>query len=365
MLELKRILCIVGSLDQGGAETFLMKLFRNLDRTKYMMDFCVMNHKKGAYEEEIATLGGKVYHITSKSENPIECFLQIRNIVKQNLYETVMRINNNSLSSLDLFAAKCGGAKKLVMRSSNANSSSKKGRILHKMFRFLSEIPNIKIAPSKKAAEYTFGKKNTERGYVNFLHNGLPVEDFIFDLQKRKETRKELNIENKFIVGHIGRFHNQKNHMFLIDVFYELLKIREDSYLLLVGEGEKKTEILDKVKTMGIEEKVMFLETRKDVSQLLSAFDILIFPSFFEGMPNVIIEAQASGLPCLISDTITEEADITGLVKYFSLEKTASDWAEEAITHSTMFERRSYKEEFSVAGYDIETVVQRFVDLVF
>lgn len=364
---MKRLLCIVGSLNQGGAETFLMKLLRNIDRTQYTLDFCVMSNEDGTYEPEIETFGGKIFHVIPKSQNPIKCFYAIKKIVKENGYKSVIRVNEHSLSVIDLIAAKCGGAKKLIMRSSNADSGSKKQRILHKIFNFLPRtIPHVKIAPSTKAAVYTFGKGNVAKGKVAFLQNGLSVEDFTFNEETRGKIRKELNIEDKFIVGHVGRFSAQKNHRFLVDIFKEILKQKENSHLLLVGgNGELLEETKAYVSELELAHNVTFVGNRSDVPALLSVFDMLIFPSLYEGMPNVVIEAQAAGLSCLISDTITEEADITGLVKYYSLGKTAKEWAEEAIAHSTRFERRTYKQEFYNAGYTIEAVTEKFIELVF
>lgn len=364
---MKRLLCIVGGLNQGGAETFLMKLLRNIDRTEYMLDFCVMSSEKGTYEDEIKALGGEIYHVVPKSQNPLKCFCEIRRIVKEHAYGSVIRVNEHSLSVIDLIAAKCGGAKKLVMRSSNADSGSGKSRLLHKLFNFLPRvIPDVKIAPSTKAAVYTFGKGNVEKEKVTFLQNGLAVDDFTFNEERRGKIRKELNLEDKFIVGHVGRFSAQKNHRFLVDIFKEILKQKENSHLLLVGgNGELLEETKSYVRELGLEDKVNFLGNRSDVAQLLSAFDVLVFPSLFEGMPNVVIEAQAAGLPCLISDTITDEADITGLVKYFPLQKSAKEWAEEAIAQSEKFERKNRSHEFYDAGYTIEAVTEKFIQSVF
>lgn len=364
---MKRLLCIVGGLNQGGAETFLMKLLRNFDKTEYMIDFCVMSSEIGTYEAEIQALGGRIYHVVPKSQNPVKCFCEIRKIVKEHRYESVIRVNEHSLSVIDLIAAKLGGAKKLVMRSSNADSGSKKSRLFHKLFNFLPRwIPDVKIAPSTKAAVYTFGKKNVKKGKVDFLQNGLAVDDFTFSDETRGKLRKELYLEDKFVVGHIGRFSAQKNHRFLIDTFKEILKQKENARLLLIGgDGELLEETKAYVNELGLCDKVLFLGNRSDVPKLLSAFDVLVFPSFFEGMPNVIIESQAAGLPCLISDTITEEADITGLVKYFPLEKSAKDWADEALLQSESFERKNYSKEFYNAGYTIEAVAEKFIQLVF
>lgn len=364
---MKRLLCIISNLNQGGAETFLMKICRNLDKEKYAMDFCIMSDIHGVYEEEALELGCKLYRVTPKSESFSKCLFGIHDIVKKYNYDSVIRVNQHAISVLDLIAAKLGGAKRLIMRSSNADSGSKKQRMLHKLFQFLPRtVPNVKIAPSIKAAEYTFGKRNVKKGKVNFLQNGLAVDDFTFNEGSRNNLRKEFNLEDKFIIGHIGRFQIQKNHKFLIDVFGEILKQKENAHLVLVGgNGELLEETKAYVTESGLDGCVTFLGNRSDVNQLLSAFDMLVFPSLYEGMPNVVIEAQAAGLPCLISDTITPDADITGLVEYYPLEKSAKEWADEAIVHASRFERRGYKEEFYTAGYDIEAVVQKFIDLVF
>ncbi len=364
---MKRILCIVSSLNQGGAETFLMKLYRNIDREQYQFDFCLMSDVVGKYEEEALSLGSRLYRIPPKSENPIKSFLSLKNIVKENGYEYVMRVNEHSLSVIDLIAAKLGGAKKLIMRSSNADSGSAKSRMLHKMFLFLPHhIPHVKIAPSTKAALYTFGKKNVTKGKVSIVKNGLPVDEFVFDSKERASLRAELNLENKFVVGHVGRFQKQKNHKFLIEIFNEIHKKNENARLVLVGgNGELLDETKKQVKELGLEKEVIFLGNRSDVPKLLGAFDVLVFPSFFEGMPNVVIESQAASLPCVISDTITEEADITGMVEYLSLDKTAEEWAEKALLQAQRFERKDLKEEFYKNGYAIKAVVERFTELVF
>lgn len=364
---MKRVLCIVSNLNQGGAETFLMKILRNIDREKYCLDFCLMSDIVGKYEEEAKSLGSRLYRVVPKSKNPVKCFLGIRKIVKDNEYKSVMRVSEHSLAVLELIAAKCGGAKKLIMRSSNAKSGSLKSTILHKLFNFLPKlVPNVKIAPSTEAALYTFGNKNVEKGKVTILKNGLSVEQFIFNNEEREKLRNELGIDGKIVVGHVGRFQTQKNHKFLIEIFKEISARNENAVLVLVGgNGELLEETKEQVKSMGLEEKVIFLGNRNDVPKLLSMFDMLVFPSFFEGMPNVVIEAQAAGLPCLISDTITKEADITGLVKYFSLDKSAVEWAKEAVSHGFKFERRSYEKEFSSAGYTIEEVAKKFTELVF
>lgn len=361
---MKRVLCIVSSLNAGGAETFLMKIHRGVDREKYQLDFLVMSDGIGVYESEVEERGGRIFRATAKTKNPIKCFFDIKRIVKENQYEYVMRVNQHSLSAIDLLAAKAGGAKKLIMRSSNAGSASTFGEILHRLFIFLPKIvPNVKIAPSTEAAEYTFGKGSVEKGKAFLLHNGLDYEVYKFDFSSREKMRGELGLKG-ITVGHVGRFSKQKNHSFLIDVFDNILKLNDDARLVTVGVGELEDEVKKKAGELGISEKILFLGRRSDVAKIMSAFDVLVFPSLYEGMPNVIIEAQANGLPCVISDTITPEADITGLVKYISLDKSSGEWAMEALD-SVGEERIGTREFFEREKYTAEQVTARFIELVF
>lgn len=364
---MKRLLCIISCMNTGGAETFLMKMFRNIDREKYMIDFCVVS-KENYYEEEIRKLGGRMFYIPLKSKQPIKSFNAIKKIVKENNYNYVIRVNEHSLSTIDLLAAKMGGAKVLAMRSSNASSGSKLSILLHKTFIFLSKnVPNVKFAPSKLAAEYTFGKKCIENNKVILLNNGLDTKQFTYSKDNRFEIRRELGIENKIVVGHIGRFDIQKNHEFLIDLFNELHKVNSDSVLVLVGKGNLENKIKNKVKKLGLENDVLFLGVRKDIPKLLCAFDLFLFPSFYEGMPNTVIEAQTTGLPCLISDSITEEAKVTDIITFASLNDTARKWSSEClnILNKKYLPREDYAKMMNEKGYDTTDCAKKFIEIIF
>ena len=363
---MNRILCVVGGMNAGGAETFLMKIFRKLDRTKYQMDFCVSSDKEGYYDKEILASGGKIFHTTPKTKGSVKSFLSLRKIVKDNDYKCVMRVSQHSLSCMELVAAKCGGAKRVVFRSSNSGTGGGSvNRFLHKVFAFLPKyVPDVRIAPSTEAAEFMFGKRNVKKGKVHLLHNAIQVDNYLYNAQKREELRKELNLEDKFVIGHIGRFANQKNHEFLVDVFYEITKKCDNAHLVLIGDGDLKSQIEKKVKSLSLDDKVSFLGVRNDVPDLLSAFDVKLFPSFFEGMPNTVIEAQAASLHCVISDTITKEANITGLVDYLPLNNDANMWADKVLEYKD-YERKNMKEIFVKEKYDISSTVDEFVKLVF
>ena len=254
----------------------------------------------------------------------------------------------------------------MIYRSSNANiTGSIKKKFLNSIFSFLPKIiPNVKIAPSTEAAEFVFGKKLVKKGKVQILPNGLDYDKFEFNEKIRLELRKELNISNKLVFGHVGRFNVQKNHKFLIEIFKEIHDKNKDSILLLIGEGELENEIKEQVSRLNLNSCVKFLGAQADVSKYLMAMDLMVFPSFFEGMPNVIIESEATGLRCVLSDSITKEADITGLLEYVSLKKDAKEWAEISLKN-IKYKRKSYKKEFEKNSYLIQDVINNFLDIVF
>lgn len=364
---MKRVLCIIGSMDAGGAETFLMKLLRNLDRSQYCMDFCV-NQEENLYAGEIQALGGRIYVVPTKSQGLLKCFRATRDLVRSQGYESVMRVNEHSLSVLDLLAARAGGAKKLIMRSSNASSGSKKSILLHRLFKFLPMlVPDVKIAPSELAAEYTFGKRAVRKHQVCKLPNALDLSLFAFDAEKRTRYRADLGLEDKLVIGHVGRFNEQKNHDFLLDVFAQFHKTHVNSVLVLIGNGELEEKIRQKAKDLGIAESVRFLGVRRDVPELLCAMDAFLFPSFYEGMPNTVIEAQTTGLPCLISDRITPEARVTDLVQFASLDQTPEHWAQQlgSMAEKKPADRSLAAPKMRAEGYDIRSCAERFQQLVF
>ena len=365
---MKRLLCILSSLDAGGAETFMMKIFRSLpDDCK--IDF-IVSAKSGFYEKEVLELGGRIFRVPLRTKQPIKTFKAIYDVVKDNRYTHVLKLCDTPIGVYDLLAAKMGGAKVVCVRSCNAGSSnSKLGTLVNDFLRpFLNIMTDVKIAPSRLAAEFTFGKAEVEAGKVKFIHNGVDLNVYKFDKDNREKIRREFIIaDEQLVIGHIGRFNQQKNHKFLIEVFAEVLKQKPDALLMLVGDGEKKNEIKEQIKALGIEESVIFTGIRSDVPELLSAMDVFVLPSFYEGMPNTVIEAQATGLPCVIADTITEEAEVTECVNFMSLSDSAESWADKALT---LFEkdkenRFCYGDKMKNAGYDIGSCVKIFIGLVF
>lgn len=362
---LKRLLCCASSMDLGGAETFLMKQYRQLDREKYQMDFCVNSEKEGAYDREIESLGGRIYRIPSKSENLSRSLKALKIIVRDNGYERVLVNSVKPGTSLELLAAKAGGAKHLIYRSSNTQvNGGTKQKLLHSTIGLLAHIvPTVKIAPSTPAAEFCFGKNCVKKQKAILLPNAIDTRVYRYSEESRKETREMLGLGNSFILLHIGRFTRQKNHGFLLDIFNELLKLEPDSALLLIGSGEDENKIKARSDAYGFGDRAIFLGNRTDVPQLMCAADCFVLPSLFEGMPNTVIEAQACALPCIVSSNVTREAKITPLAEYAEPDDPAS-WAEAALKYKGA-ERTDTSALIKAAGYGIEDVSAKFVELCF
>lgn len=363
---MKRVLCITSNMNAGGAETFLMKIYRNIDRTRYQMDFCIHVFNTCVYEKEILSLGGRIYKIPPKSHSLKQFKEQLTQIIANNHYEYVLKITSSAIGFMDLKIAHNAGAKICAVRSSNSSDGgSFKALLVHKLGRTLyHRYADVKIAPSDLAAKYTFGKRAYRNGEVNILHNAVDLKVYKYDEKMRNSIREELGIpDGVTVLGHIGRFMVQKNHEFLLDVFFEYMKLNKNSVLMLVGGGELEKQIQEKVNALQLRDHVIFTGIRSDVPDLLSAMDVFVFPSLYEGMPNTVIEAQATGLPCLISDTITQQANITGLVHYQSLDEP-SKWAK-CITTLSVGKRTTPFEQFIEHGYDITSVKKQFTKLIF
>ena len=363
---MQRLLCFLSGMNAGGAETFLMKMYRNIDRDKYQFDFCINVKEKCFYEDEILSLGGRIYRIPSKSDNLKEFKRQLTDIIIAGKYQHVLRITSSAMGFMDLKIARKAGAKICCARSSNASDGGGfKAWIVHRLGRFLyNRYVNVKIAPSDLAARYTFGKTEYLSGKVAILHNAVDLDIFCFNEDCRRSVRKELGISDSVkVIGHVGRFAEQKNHMFLADVFHSIHNKDSNTLLLLVGDGSLKPAFEEKINKLGLSESVVFAGVRSDVPALLSAMDVFVFPSLYEGMPNTVIEAQATGLPCVIADTITREANITGLVTYLPL-NNANQWAENVL--AAMFnERIDTKKSFIANKYDVQSVAGEFVNYIF
>ncbi len=356
----ERILIAINTLSVGGAETFIMKVFRALDRSRYVFDFLINDQDEGTYEKEVKQLGGKVFHGYFKVEHPYKNITYIYKTVKREGYKKVFVFSQHPIVFLDLLAMTLAGAKIKIVRSTNSACGGKASTLLAAVCRPLMNLLVTKaVAPSKEAAEWLFGKRKVRNGKVAFLKNGLDMNEYYYSKELCEKVKAELGYnKDDFVVGHVGRFNQQKNHLFLIEIFASLHKKNPNAKLMLLGKGETMPDVKKKVEEYGLTDTVAFMGVRSDVSRCLHAMDVFVFPSLYEGLPNVIVEAQATGLPCLLSDTISKEVGFTKLVRFESLQTSADEWAEKIVTFVKEQPKYDTRKEIEANGYSINSTVE-------
>lgn len=361
--EPMRIAQIMGKWVGGGVEAVVMNYYRNIDRNQIQFDFICDSDSKSIPYEEIEALGGKII-IIPPYQRVIRYHKELKKILKQGNYK-IVHSHINTLSVFSLFAAKCAKIPVRIAHShSTTNPKEKKKNLMKQALRPFSRIfATHYMCCSELAGRWLFGNKEYNKGTVALLNNAIDIEQFKYKEEVRKEVRKELGIqEDTLVVGHIGRFEEQKNHNFLIDIFYELQKQQNNSILLLVGQGPKEKEIQNKVKQLKIEDKVKFLGQRKEVNRLYQAFDIFVFPSLYEGLGMCLIEAQCSNLYCLASTNIPKVAKINDNVEFLELLKPAKEWANRILENSKNMPREKLNEKIKEAGYDIKIEEKKLVE---
>ena len=364
-----RVLQVGMTRNLGGIETYLIEQFRHLDKSKIDYDFVnITGEYSICYEDEILASGSKIFKVVSRHKNPLLHYWQWFNILLQNkgVYDVIV-LNTNSLEYVfPLVLGKIFGIPVRVIHSHNSGFENKQGlarRLLVGMNKkLLAWSANLRFACSQFAGQWMF-KDNP----YHVIYNAIDIHKYDADLIVREETRNALGLHTELTLLHVGRFSYQKNHSFLLDIFKEVHAIQPDSVLLLVGdtteESEFLTEVKRKIKAYGLENVVRLLGRRDDVNKIMQAADVLVMPSFFEGLTVVGIEAQASDLPLLLSDTVTKELGLLPSTQFISLEAGPTAWAE-AIVNSKRHNRQSRYEELKAAGYDIGNETERVEKLL-
>ncbi len=352
-----RILQLFTIMNRGGAETNVMNYYRKLDKSKFQFDFAVHREEKGAYEEEIIELGGKIFRFSNIHPLKLKEYKQqVKHFFDQNQYKII----HGQCSELGYFFYKEAykrGVPVIIAHGHNSNPKLDLKSIFRwfwkkKMMRYV----NTYFSCGDEASIWLFGKKKASKAFT--MTNAVDTKCFVYSEEKALQIRKQLNAEQTKNFIHVGRFNIQKNHEFLTAVFYELLQINYNQKLFLVGEGELKKQIQDQVATLGIEQKVVFLGSRNDVNELLQGMDVFLFPSLFEGLPVSLVEAQASGVHCVISDGIPKEAIlIPENVSVLSLKESATRWANQ-INILDSFYKKDVSQQIIDKGYDIESNVR-------
>ena len=362
------VLHYVAAMDRAGEETFIMNVFRNIDKDKVMFGFLCSSNKIGDYDREIENLGGKIMHINLvRKYGPLKRLVNFFVLLKKlkslrGDYDVFHIHAQHAMDSfIDSVAAKIAGFG-LVIVHSHSNSTLFHVKA-HYLFRPLLRSLNIcRLACSDDAGVWLFGKRNKYK----VICNGIDLNYFTYNEKKRSEMRTELNLDkNTFLIGHVGSFTYPKNHEFLVDIFEEFHRMIPNSKLILVGKGPEYDNVFNKVTNKRLQNEVLFLGTREDTADLYSAMDAFIFPSRYEGLGIVVVEAQATGLPCVISDILPDDLDMTKLVIRCSLEKGAEVWANvlESIYTSSSDRHIEVGTEIGNAGYDIQMVASQLENI--
>lgn len=378
------VLHVLGGVGLGGAESRIMDLYRQMDRGEIQFDFLVHSaavregfqevrrtdggtgkqngksegnvRKPQFYDEEIQDMGGHIYVLPKfKVYNYFAYRKAVRAFFVSHREFQVVQGHMTSTAGIYLPIAKKTGAPVTVAHARNAGVvKGLKGLATRFFRRGLAKKADYCFACSQLAGQDVFGEAAMRAGQVKVIYNAIDVSRFAYDEKVRQETRAQLGLSGELALGHVGRFEYQKNHPYLLEVFAAVCKECRDAVLLLLGDGKDRTAMEEKCRQLGIDGRVRFLGNRKDAERFYQAMDFFLLPSFFEGLPGVLVEAQAAGLRCLVSDTVTREAKATALVTYLSIEEAPARWAEE-IMKQMDYTRMDTAGELREAGFDVRT----------
>lgn len=354
MQEPVRILHTVVKMGHGGAETLIMNIYRNIDRSKVQFDF--LTSKEGDYESEIKALGGKIYRIPYIDIAKFSYPKSLYDFFKEHPQYTIVHSHMDKMSGVVLREAKKAG---VPIRIAHSHSTKNEGNLVNKLIKdyyghYINGAANFKFACSKTAQAFLYGKEGT----AQIIKNGIETQRFHFDRTTRAEYREKYHLEKNFVVGHVGRFNEPKNHLFLVEVFSKIVQKKSDAVLVLVGQGKLEGEVRRKVKQLNLQNNVLFLGQRDDIAELLQMMDVFVFPSIYEGFPMSLVEAQASGLECIVSDVITKEVELTDKIRFLPLDCGTEAWCNEILKEKNNDDREEYAALIENEGFDINTTIE-------
>ena len=351
-----RVLQVLNHMDFGGIESVVMNYYRFIDRRKVQFDFAVSKDSRLPQSDEIKRLGGSIYQLPQVL-HPGKYIAALMDILRERSYQ-VVHCHMNTLSVLPLLAAYLAGTRVRICHN-HTTAHFKEGLrtvVKYGLRPLCKWFATDYFACGEYAGRWMYGNRCFDAGNVYVMRNAIDTQRFQFEPAKRERVRNELGIADKFVIGHIGRFMYQKNHAFLVDVFYEVYQRRKDAVLLLVGEGELLGRIRDKVQRMGIADAVIFYGSSRDTGELYPAMDLFCLPSFYEGVPVVAIEAQGNGLPVLVSDKVSQEAKLQNDYMIVPLSLPAGVWAVKALSDRECGRMRERGfSEVREAGFSIQS----------
>lgn len=345
-----KVLHVTVDLDGGGVDKLLYDYCTRM-MPDFHFDFAVTAKSQGLLEQPLERLGCKIYHVSTMHENMRLYVRQLERIIQGGNYD-VIHVHTGYRGMLALKIAKRAG---VPVRIAHAHICAIPETYRQKLLRLVATKITVHeatdlFACGKDAATWMWGKRAAQNG-VRIMPNAIDVAAFQFDSDIRQSVRERFNLTNKLVVGNVARFAPQKNHLFLLNIFEELVKRRKDAILMLVGGGELRPVIEEKVNQLGLSDKVMFLGVRNDVPYLLNAMDVFLLPSLYEGLPVTLVEVQANGLAAVVSDTVTDEIQFAPNYKVVSIKKTPTEWCDEILKLSF---RRNENLEAVVNNYGID-----------
>ncbi|WP_075983035.1 glycosyltransferase family 1 protein [Bacillus massilinigeriensis] len=353
-MEKIRILQIVSSLSvSSGVMGVIMNYYRHINRNKIQFDFLYFIEDEKNHKDEITELGGNYYLLRKPS---IKSYTEYKSFFKENARKySAVHLHEVYLNSIILPIARKYKIKHLITHVHTTKFSDKRLNAIRNKILCLpiKGQANKFLACSRPAGELYYGKKASNDGRVIVINNAIYCEKFKYNELVRNQKRKEMGLEDNLVIGHIGRFNEQKNHMFLIDIFKDIKWQKEKAKLILVGNGPLLTKVKEKVERLGLKNDVLFLGQRNDISDLLQVMDVFVLPSLFEGLGIVLLEAQCSGLPCYASDVVPQEANVTDNFHYLSLNDKSKKWATEILSAKSENDRSVSYLKVMKYGFDI------------
>lgn len=359
-----KILHILHSMNRGGAENAIMNYYRHIDRGKVQFDFLLTEQNKCQFEDEIYSLGGKIYRVPLlRIANPLPYIKAVSTFFNEHPEYQIVHSHTSSKSVVPLWIAKKKGIPVRIAHSHGSHSEKGINGWVRDCLKIpLKYVANHYFACGTEAAIWLFGKKYHNKGKIQILPNIIECKKFIYNAKIREEYRRKLEISDETILlGCTARFCYPKNQTFAVNLLNELHKKNIKSMLILVGDGDERPIIESNISKNELGDYVIFTGVVPNVSDYEQAMDVFLMPSFFEGLPLSLIEAQISGLKCFASTGVPQEADKTGLVSFIPLDKGPHYWAEQ-IVDQLPYTRRSYLHEMQEAGYDAETSAKKLQD---
>lgn len=361
--EILHVLHVFGKLNRGGAESRVMDLYRNMDRTKVQFDFMQHTTRVCDFQPEIEQLGGKVYHVPPfRFWNYFSYCKAWKEFIKKHPEIRIVHGHMTSTASIYLPIAHKKGVFTIAHSRNAGVDKGIKGKLTKFLRRNLKEKCDRCFACSKLAGEAVFGKEAMEQGNVTIIPNAIDAARFTFDPEVRKQKREELHIQpHEFLIGEVGRFDPQKNQKYAVEILAECRKKNFPAKLILIGEGPLMETVRQQVEELRLQEYVIFTGLQKNVVPFYQAMDFFLLPSFYEGLPGVAVEAQASGLRGILSDAITTETAMTSLMEFRSVQEPARVWADR-IMACGHYERQNMLIQMQETGFDVKNLANRLQD---